>query len=200
LFKAGLLEGSNMGPLVAAITVGICVGFLPHNFNPARIFMGDSGAYLLGMLLACATVSGISRTTEPKFIDVAGFFIPVLLPILVLAIPIADAGFAVFRRMRGKKLVFHADKQHIHHWLLEMARSHRQAVLVMYLWSGLIAAATLVLALGPGRGWRIAAFAIMAVMFLSVLIIPRWMRRGRPPEDDSQDGPEAGSPLEESVR
>src|SRR5256886_16252680 len=65
LFKAGLLEGSNMGPLIAAITVGICVGFLPHNFNPARIFMGDAGAMFLGLLPATPTITVGGRTAHP---------------------------------------------------------------------------------------------------------------------------------------
>jgi UDP-GlcNAc:undecaprenyl-phosphate GlcNAc-1-phosphate transferase len=168
-----------MAELLTAIVAGTALGFLKHNFNPARIFMGDAGAYLLGLLLATATVSGISRTTEPKFVDVAGFVIPVLLPVLVLAIPLADVGFAVMRRVRGRRPVFHADKEHIHHWLLEMARSHRQAVLVMYLWSSLIALASLTLALGPGVVWRVVSAAIAATLVVSVLVIPRVMRRGR---------------------
>lgn len=168
-----------MAELLTAIVAGAALGFLRHNFNPARIFMGDAGAYMLGLLLATATVSGISRTTEPKFVDVAGLVIPVLLPVLVLAIPLADVGFAVLRRVRGRKPVFHADKEHIHHWLLEMARSHRQAVLVMYLWSTLIAGASLTLALGPGVVWRVVSGTIAGLLVVSVLIIPRASRRGR---------------------
>ena len=168
-----------MAELLTAVVAGAALGFLKHNFNPARIFMGDAGAYLLGLLLATATVSGISRTTEPKFVDVAGFVIPVLLPILVLAIPLADVGFAVLRRMRGRKPVFHADKEHIHHWLLEMASSHRQAVLVMYLWSTMIAGASLTLALGPGLIWRIVSGLIVVALIATVLVIPRASRRGR---------------------
>jgi UDP-GlcNAc:undecaprenyl-phosphate GlcNAc-1-phosphate transferase len=83
------------------------------------------------------------------------------------------------RRARGRRPVFHADKQHIHHWLLGMARSHRQAVLVMYLWSLLLAAATLVLALGPGLVWRIVSIGIAGVLVASVVYIPRRLRRGR---------------------
>jgi UDP-GlcNAc:undecaprenyl-phosphate GlcNAc-1-phosphate transferase len=132
---------------------------------------------LLGLLLASATVSGISRTTEPKFIDVAGFVVPVLLPIFVLAIPLADAGLAVMRRVRGRRPVFHPDKQHIHHWLLDMARSHRQAVLVMYMWSALLVTATLTLALGPGVEWRIVSGGIAAALVASIVILPRFLRR-----------------------
>lgn len=163
--------------LLTAIVVGLGVGFLPHNFNPARIFMGDVGSMMLGLLLASATVSGISRTTEPRFIDVPGFIVPVLMPALVLAIPLADAGFAVLRRVRGRRPVFHPDKRHIHHWLLGMARSHRQAVLVMYLWSALLAGATIALALGPGAVWRFVSVGIFGLLIVSVVVVPRWMRR-----------------------
>lgn len=163
--------------LITAIVAGAGIGFLRWNFNPARIFMGDAGSMLLGLLLASATVSGISRTTEPKFVDVAGFVVPVLLPIFVLAIPLADAGLAVMRRMRGRRPVFHPDKQHIHHWLLDMARSHRQAVLVMYLWSAMLVGAALTLALGPGEAWRFVSGGIAGAMVLSILILPRVLRR-----------------------
>lgn len=164
--------------LITAIVAGATLGFLKHNFAPARIFMGDAGAYLLGLLLASATVSGISRTTEPKFVDVAGFVVPVLLPFLVLAIPLADASLAIVRRMKGRQPVFHADKNHIHHWLYEMAQSHRKAVLVMYMWSAMLASAALVLALGPGVGYRIVSGAIAFAMVLTIVILPRIFRRG----------------------
>lgn len=163
--------------LLTMIVLGGCLGFIRFNFSPARIFMGDAGAYLLGLLLASATVSAISRTVEPQFIDVAGFVIPALLPLIVVAIPLADAALAVLRRVRGRQAVFHADKQHIHHWLLDMAGSHRRAVLVMYLWSALLASAALVLALGPGFAWRMVALAIAAAMVASVVVLPRLLRR-----------------------
>lgn len=163
--------------LITAIAAGATLGFLRFNFAPARIFMGDSGSLPLGLLLASATVSGISRTTEPKFIDVAGFVVPVLLPFLVLAIPLADAGLAIARRVKGRKPVFHPDKNHIHHWLLDMAQSHRKAVLVMYLWSAMLASAALILALGPGLLWRIVSAGILVSMIASILILPRIFRR-----------------------
>jgi UDP-GlcNAc:undecaprenyl-phosphate/decaprenyl-phosphate GlcNAc-1-phosphate transferase len=173
----GLYGQASPAALLSAIVAGSALGFLPWNFNPARIFMGDAGSMLLGLLLASATVSGISRTTDPKFIDVAGFVVPVLLPIFVLAIPLADAGLAVMRRVRGRRPVFHPDKQHIHHWLLDMARSHRQAVLVMYVWSAMLVGAALTLALGPGEAWRFVSGGIAGAMVLSIVILPRILRR-----------------------
>lgn len=178
VYASAASEGTlTVSELLTMSMVGAGVGFLPHNFNPARIFMGDAGAYVLGLFLASATVSAISRTTEPQFIDVAGFVVPAILPLIVVAVPLADAGLAVMRRMTGGKHVFHPDKQHIHHWLLEMAPSHRAAVLVMYLWSAMLAAAALVLALGPGLLWRSVAAAIFALMIASVIVLPRSFRK-----------------------
>lgn len=182
-FFAYAYESSNgaatTATLLSAIVVGACVGFLPHNFNPARIFMGDAGSMLLGVMLSAATVSGVGRTTEPQFADVAGLIVPVLLPLFVLAVPLADAGFAIMRRVRGGRPVFHPDKQHIHHWLLDMASSHRQAVVVMYLWSGMLAAAALVLALGVGLAARAAASVLGAALVVSIVVVPRMLRRQR---------------------
>ncbi|MFN2614915.1 MAG: MraY family glycosyltransferase [Actinomycetota bacterium] len=165
--------------LLTAIVTGAGLGFIRHNFHPARIFMGDTGSMLLGIILASATISGFGRTTEPKFVDVAGFFVPVLIPVLVLAIPIADAAWAVLRRVRGGRPVFHPDKEHIHHWVLEMAPSYRRAVLVMYLWSALLATATLVLALGRGPLWRYVSGAVGTVWLATVVLLPRAMGRTR---------------------
>jgi UDP-GlcNAc:undecaprenyl-phosphate/decaprenyl-phosphate GlcNAc-1-phosphate transferase len=171
-------ESHTTAELVVVLIAAACVGFLPHNFAPAKVFMGDAGSMLLGLLLASATVSGFSRTTEPQFIDVAGFIVPVLLPMFVLAIPLFDMVHAIARRLRGGHPVFHADKQHIHHRLLEVAGgAHRPAVLVMYLWSGLVAVAALVLALGPGPIWRVVALAIVGVLVASMIITPKVLQR-----------------------
>lgn len=169
---------STTATLVPIVVAGACIGFLPYNFNPARIFMGDSGSMLLGLLLASSTVSGVGRTVEPRFSDVAGLIVPVLLPIFVLAIPLADAGFAILRRVAAGKPVFHPDKSHIHHWLFEMAQSHRKAVLVMYSWSAMLAAAALVLSIGVGIGPRLAAIGIGVALVTTILIVPRVLRRG----------------------
>lgn len=167
----------SVATLMPALVFGSCIGFLPHNFNPARIFMGDSGSMLLGLLLASSTVSGVGRSLEPKLSDVAGLVVPVLLPLFVLAVPLADVGFAVLRRAKAGKPVFHADKSHIHHWLLDMARSHRQAVLVMYSWAGMLAAAAMVLSIGYGLGPRLVAIGIGVLLIASIILVPRALRR-----------------------
>jgi UDP-GlcNAc:undecaprenyl-phosphate GlcNAc-1-phosphate transferase len=163
--------------LIAALVMGSCLGFIPHNFNPAKIFMGDSGSMLLGLLLASATVSGVGRTLEPGLSDVAGLIIPVLLPIFVLAVPLADTAFAVLRRIRGRKPLAMPDKRHIHHWLFEMAGSHRQAVLVMYMWSAMLAGAATVLALVRGTTGKALGLGLVVALLLTILIVPRLLRR-----------------------
>jgi UDP-GlcNAc:undecaprenyl-phosphate GlcNAc-1-phosphate transferase len=127
--------------LLAAIVAGVCVGFLPHNFSPARIFMGDSGSMLLGLLLAAAVTSG-TTSFDPTTISPgrgATFFFPVLLPLTVLAVPFVDLLLAIFRRTRTGRSVFAPDKEHLHHRLLEIGHTHRRAVLTIWYWAALLA-------------------------------------------------------------
>jgi UDP-GlcNAc:undecaprenyl-phosphate/decaprenyl-phosphate GlcNAc-1-phosphate transferase len=133
-------------PLVAIIIVGSALGFLRHNFHPATIFMGDSGAMLFGLVLGAATVSGVGNVASDLARSTSGVFLlyfPLLIPLAVLALPIADALLAIVRRARQRRSIFHADKQHIHHRLMDMGHGHRQAVIVMYVWSALAAGAGL---------------------------------------------------------
>jgi UDP-GlcNAc:undecaprenyl-phosphate/decaprenyl-phosphate GlcNAc-1-phosphate transferase len=132
------------GPLFAIGIAGASLGFLRHNFHPARIFMGDSGAMPLGLVLGSATVSGVGAVASDLGASevLLGYF-PLLIPLAVLALPIADALLAIVRRARKGRSVFHADKQHIHHRLMDLGHGHRQAVIVMYVWSALAAGAGL---------------------------------------------------------
>ncbi|MFA9430160.1 glycosyltransferase family 4 protein [Egicoccus sp. AB-alg2] len=136
---SGLVEGiPTSATLVAAIVAGVGVGFLVHNWHPARIFMGDTGAMLLGLLLGTAGVSYIGRTTAPSNTDFYGS-IPLLVPVLVLAIPFLDSAFAIVRRALQRKPLATGDLGHLHHLLLAFGHSHRRAVLVLYYWSALLA-------------------------------------------------------------
>jgi UDP-GlcNAc:undecaprenyl-phosphate GlcNAc-1-phosphate transferase len=136
-------------PLLAIALVGATLGFLRYNFHPARIFMGDSGSMLLGLILGGATVAGITNTSIASTFSIASApqvflaYSPLLIPLLVLALPFADAILAVVRRARRRTSVFHADKEHLHHRLMDLGHGHRQAVLVMYIWSALAAGAGL---------------------------------------------------------
>ncbi|KEI43114.1 glycosyltransferase family 4 protein [Saccharopolyspora rectivirgula] len=127
--------------LIAAAIAGACLGFLPHNFQPARIFMGDSGSMLIGLMLASAstTASGKMDYTGPKPTDTIALLSPMLVVAAVLFVPLLDLVMAVVRRTRAGKSPFHADKMHLHHRLLELGHSQRRAVLLIYLWAGVIA-------------------------------------------------------------
>ena len=136
-----LLFDRNPGPLVAIITAGICVGFLPHNFNPARIFMGDGGAFLLGLLMAVST-SLVGGRADPLTQDYVGqtffFFAPLAIPLLILGVPILDTVFAVIRRASKRQALDVADKGHLHHRLMNLGHGHRRSVLILWAWTALL--------------------------------------------------------------
>jgi UDP-GlcNAc:undecaprenyl-phosphate GlcNAc-1-phosphate transferase len=180
----GQFGDASAAAMLAAITVGICLGFLPWNFYPAKIFMGDSGSLLLGMLLSIATISGIGRNPFPPSAgDIAAITGAVLVPLLVLFIPFLDVVLAIARRTWRGQGIGHADKEHIHHRLMDIGHSHRRAVLLMYLWSGLISASALAVGLIDGRTTvglvLLAALALFLVTALPAL--DRWRRRGDEP-------------------
>jgi UDP-GlcNAc:undecaprenyl-phosphate/decaprenyl-phosphate GlcNAc-1-phosphate transferase len=135
--------------LMFAALVGMCLGFLVHNFHPANVFMGDSGAMLLGLLIGAAGVLAIGGTLSPGRGDFAALSVPVLVPALVLAVPFFDTTWTILRRIRSGRAVFSPDKQHLHHRLIEIGHSHRRAVLIMYYWSGLVAFGAVGLGLLP---------------------------------------------------
>ncbi len=139
----GLLSDRNVGPMIAIITAGICLGFLPHNFNPARIFMGDSGAFLLGLLLAVST-SVVGGRADPNTQDFVGqtffFFAPLVIPLLILGVPILDTLFAIVRRVSQRQALDVADKGHLHHRLMNLGHGHRRSVLILWAWTALLSA------------------------------------------------------------
>ncbi|MQA12858.1 MAG: undecaprenyl-phosphate alpha-N-acetylglucosaminyl 1-phosphate transferase [Pseudonocardiaceae bacterium] len=127
--------------LIAALVGGACLGFLPHNFQPARIFMGDSGAMLIGLMLAGATTSASGRIDFRQYSasDALALLSPLLVVAAVLFVPLLDLVLAVVRRTSAGRSPFAADKRHLHHRLLEIGHSHRRAVLLIYLWAALLA-------------------------------------------------------------
>ena len=154
----GFLTEPNIGPLVAIITVGICVGFLPFNFNPAKIFMGDSGALLLGLLVAVST-SVVGWRANPDTTNISGqtyfFLAPLFIPILVLGVPILDVVFAIIRRTRSGVGFATADTGHLHHRLIKLGHGPRRAVVILWLWTALLSGFVLYPALsdGPTNLW-----------------------------------------------
>ncbi len=137
---ASTTDYSSLAALITAVLIGTCLGFLPHNLTRARIFMGDSGSMLLGLLLAASTIA-VTGQVDPARLsgaDLFGQFLPILLPIGVMVIPFLDFALAVVRRIGSGRSPFHADKNHLHHRLLSLGHTKRTAVLIMYLWTVVI--------------------------------------------------------------
>ena len=170
-------ESASVAALLSAITVGICVGFLPWNFHPARIFMGDTGSMLLGMLVAIATISGVGRNPfPPSQGEVAVIALPLLVPLLVLGIPFLDVLLAIVRRTRKGLGIAHADKEHIFHHLMDIGHGHRGAVMLMYLWSALVCGSALAIGTIDGRLIAGAIVGCALILFL-VTALPRLLER-----------------------
>jgi UDP-GlcNAc:undecaprenyl-phosphate GlcNAc-1-phosphate transferase len=180
LVRGADVSGSaSVAALLSAITVGVCLGFLPWNFHPAKIFMGDTGSMLLGMLVAVATISGVGRNpVPPESGDVAVIALPLLVPLLVLAIPFLDVVLAIVRRTRKGIGIAHADKEHIFHRLMDIGHGHRQTVLLMYLWSALVCGSAL--AIGVIDGWLVAGIIVgCAIVLFLATALPRLLERRR---------------------
>lgn len=143
LSDIGLLSQPNLGPLIAIIAAGVAAGFLPHNFNPATTFMGDGGAFLLGLLLAIATgmVGGRADPMTQAFVGQTFFFLaPLAIPILILGVPILDTLFAIVRRASQRQAIDVADKGHLHHRLMNLGHGHRRSVAILWAWTALLSA------------------------------------------------------------
>ena len=205
LSNLDLLDPGNIGPLFAIIAVGVCVGFLPHNFNPARIMMGDGGAFLLGLLLAVSTsvVGGRADAFEREFIGTTYFFLaPIAIPLLILAVPILDTAFAIVRRATRRKGLAAADKGHLHHRLMDLGHGHRRSVLILWTWTGLLSAFVLYPTL-TGQNPSYLPFGMVAIgIILFTVLHPDVHRRrregGTPPEGTERPADEP-SPTDEDV-
>jgi UDP-GlcNAc:undecaprenyl-phosphate/decaprenyl-phosphate GlcNAc-1-phosphate transferase len=159
----GLSLGSVDAALLAAIVAGACFGFLHHNFYPARIFMGDSGALLLGFLLATLAVEGLVKTAA---------LATLVLPLIVLAIPIIDTSFVFAKRLKYRQPLYEADRGHLHHRFLNIGFSQARAVAYMYLWCVLLAAAALATKFLPPRPhghWDVTNAVVAGVVGIAAL-------------------------------
>jgi len=173
-------ERATLATLISALLVGMCVGFLPYNVYPARIFMGDTGSMLLGFLMAAAIIT-LSGQIDPSAIE-GGTLLPALLPILlplaVLVLPFLDLALAVLRRTRKRRSPFAPDKLHLHHRLLEMGHSQRRTVLLMYAWTAVVAAAALTMAFVP-FAYGILILVVGTLAIAVVALRPRWEKARR---------------------
>ena len=191
-----LLPSPSIGPMVAIITVGICVGFLPHNFNPARIFMGDGGALLLGLLLAVST-SVVGGRADPNLRGYAGqtyfFLAPLFIPLFILGVPILDTVFAIIRRATRRQGVATADKRHLHHRLMEMGHGQRRSVIILWAWTALLSAFVLYPVLTQSFLSYVPIGAAMLGLLLYTLFHPQIRRRRvAPVERDLDTSAEVG--------
>jgi UDP-GlcNAc:undecaprenyl-phosphate GlcNAc-1-phosphate transferase len=160
-YQLANLNGQTLavtGALLGALLAGACAGFLSHNFHPARLFMGDSGSMLLGLMLAASalTLTGqfpagdVSRGGGGSDASLLPTLLPIILPLSILIVPFADLVLAVIRRTRRGQMFYHPDKQHLHHRMLEIGHSHRRAVLIIWLWAALVAYGTVLASLYSG--------------------------------------------------
>ena len=169
---------SSTASLVTAATMGACLGFLPHNLHPARIFMGDSGALLLGLLLAASTIS-LTGSIDPQVlngIDLAPAFMPLLLPLAALIVPLADVGLAVLRRTAAGRSPFAPDKQHLHHRMLEIGHGHRAAVALLHAWVAALAFGVVATAFFPWRDVLVVGVSVVVVVAV-LTVVPLVARR-----------------------
>jgi UDP-GlcNAc:undecaprenyl-phosphate/decaprenyl-phosphate GlcNAc-1-phosphate transferase len=172
---------ATTGALLSAMLAGACVGFLPHNVNPARLFMGDSGSMLIGLVLSASAItltgqfnpSDVSQGAAGSQASFLVTLLPVLLPLAILVVPLADLVLAVVRRTRAGRSPFSPDKQHLHHRLLEIGHSQRRAVLIMWMWAALIAFGMVLASLYTGP-WMWATLAFMASVTITMtFLLPR---------------------------
>lgn len=174
------LNRAGAPSLITAVIIGICIGFLPHNYHPARIFMGDSGAMFLGLLLSAAAITltgqidlnAITNESSSKVL------LPLLLPFTILAIPLIDLLMAIFRRLRAGRSPFAADKEHLHHKLLSMGNSHRRTSAILYSWTAMFAFPTVVAAFAPL--W-LALLIGLAILIFSLVLLTKWPNRHKVP-------------------
>jgi UDP-GlcNAc:undecaprenyl-phosphate GlcNAc-1-phosphate transferase len=173
-----VLSPSNPSPLICVVTAGVCLGFLPHNFNPARIFMGDGGALMLGGLMAASTILVGGQTSEEYSGQVFFFFAPLFIPFFVMAIPIIDTAFAIVRRARSRSGLAEADKDHLHHRLMRLGHGQRRSVAILWLWSGLLSLFVLY-PVYTGKGDGLVPIAVAALALVLLTFFSPGTRRAR---------------------
>jgi UDP-GlcNAc:undecaprenyl-phosphate/decaprenyl-phosphate GlcNAc-1-phosphate transferase len=186
-----LFGGTNIGPFVAIVVLGMCVGFLPWNIHPARIFMGDCGALLLGTLMAvCTSVVG-GRVDQNVVAGKAGasgqtffFFAPLVIPLLVLGVPLLDTAFAIIRRASRRGDITTADKDHLHHRLVRLGHGHRRSVVILWIWTALLSGVVLYPTY-TGRGNALVPLAVAAMALMLYTVLHPQVRRNRQDNGDA---------------
>lgn len=174
----GLILARNVGPLVAALVVGVCVGFLPWNVHPAKIFMGDGGALFLGSLMAASTVAVGGQNSQPFSGQTFFFYAPLAIPLVILGVPLLDTTFAIMRRASRRQGLATADKDHLHHRLMRLGHGHRRSVGILWTWTALLSGFVLWPVFNEGRGDAIVPVGLLAL----ALVLYTSFHPGRRPE------------------
>jgi UDP-GlcNAc:undecaprenyl-phosphate GlcNAc-1-phosphate transferase len=175
------LTNQLIAATMAAVLVGVCIGFLRYNFNPASIFMGDSGSMFLGFTLAAISCVGVLKSAVA---------ITLVLPLLIIGVPVFDTGSAIIRRWRHQKPIHVADKGHIHHRLLSHGFSQRQTVLIIYAWSALLAVGAYAMRFVPS----LVKWGVFVVMLALSALMAYWMGLFEPtPDELDEDARAAGA-------
>lgn len=181
------LVRATTSSLITVATVGVCLGFLPYNVHKARMFMGDSGAMLLGFLLATAMIS-LTGQLDPSRINASGggllnAYLPLALPVAVMAFPFGDLVLAYVRRTMAGKLWYQADKQHLHHRMLDLGHSHRRAVFLFWFWSALLAFGAVIVG-ATSSPWAVVGLVAGLGVAAALTWSPLAQRAPSEPEDD----------------
>lgn len=174
-------EYFNLAAMISAILIGACAGFLPLNWHPAKLFMGDAGALLVGLLMATSAIA-VTGQIDPATLgrsELLPAFIPILLPFAILVLPLLDFGLAVFRRLRAGKSPFSADRKHLHHRLLDMGHSHFHAVLLFYGWTTVVSVGCLMFYIVQPYWWAIGFLAVGLVVCTALTLAPLSRRKAR---------------------
>ena len=195
----GVLAQPNIGPLIAIIALGVCLGFLPHNFNNAKIFMGDSGALFLGLLMAVSTsvVGGRADPNSQAYLPGQTYFFlaPLFIPLFILGVPILDMIFAIVRRTVGRQGLATADKGHLHHRLVNLGHGQRRSVLILWLWTALLSGFVLYPIFTDARtalipiGTMAIALSLYTVLHPEVRRIRKDSRSGNSDQDATEELP-----------
>ena len=156
--------------LITAVVIGLCLGFLPHNFYPAQIFMGDSGAMFLGLLISASAITLTGQVDASAITEENGgtALLPLLLPFTILAIPLLDFVMAILRRIKAGRSPFTADREHLHHRIMRMGISQQRTTIILYLWTAMFALPTVIAAFVPI--W-IALISGLLIFLISLLVI-----------------------------
>jgi UDP-GlcNAc:undecaprenyl-phosphate GlcNAc-1-phosphate transferase len=164
------LNRAGAPSLITAVVIGLCLGFLPHNFHPAQIFMGDSGAMFLGLLISASAITLTGQVDASAITEENGgtALLPLLLPFTILAIPLIDFVMAILRRVNAGRSPFTADREHLHHRIMRMGVSQQRTTVILYLWTAMFAIPTVTAAFVPI--W-IALTCGVLIFLISIIVI-----------------------------